>query len=203
MGVIAGILLGFLLIAAAGIVTGVLIIRALYRSIRRNRTVRGVALRTRVAVTRGPQHQVLKLRLRLADSLESGRAAVEVAQHGAGPHGEVARLFRRIQAEGATVETQLRLLQSEADPTVLATEVPIVRDRVEQLEGLVRSLRSAVTSALAGPSDDTLAALQADVDREVAALHAGVQELHTLHSFDAAREPRRQNTTHLTRGNES
>ncbi|MFE4949543.1 hypothetical protein ACFQ9V_05485 [Leifsonia sp. NPDC056665] len=203
MGVIAGILLGFLLIALAGIVTGVLIVRALFRSIRRNRTVRGVALRTRVAVTRGPQHQVLKLRLRLADILESGRAAVEVAQHGAGPQGEVARLFRRIQAEGATVETQLRLLQSETDATVLATEVPIVRDRVRQLEGLVRSLRSAVASGLGAPSDDTLAALQADVDREVAALHAGVQELHTLHSFDAGQEPRPQNTTHLTRGNES
>lgn len=203
MGVIAGILLGFLLIAAAGIVTGVLIVRALYRSIRRNRTVRGVALRTRAAVTYGPQHQVLKLRLRLADSLESGRAAIQFAQHGAGPHGEVARLFRSIQAEGATVESQLRLLQSETDATVLATEVPLVRDRVEQLEGLVRSLRSAVALGLGGPSDDTLAALRADVDREVAALHAGVQELHTLHSFDAGQEPRRQNTTHLTRGNES
>lgn len=203
MGVIAGILLGFLLIAAAGIVTGVLIIRALYRSIRRNRTVRGVALRTRVAVSSGPQRQVLKLRLRLADSLESGRAAVELAQRSAGPHGEVARLFRRIQAEGATVESQLRLLQSETDATMLATEVPIVRDRVEQLEDLVRSLRSAVASGLGAPSDDTLAALRADVDREVAALHAGMQELHTLHSFDAGQEPRRQNTTHLTRGNES
>lgn len=203
MGVIAGILLGFLLIGLAGIVTGVLIVRALFRSIRRNRTVRGVALRTRVAVTRGPQHQVLKLRLRLADSLESGRAAVEVAQNSAGPQGEVARLFRRIQAEGATVETQLRLLQSETDAMVLATEIPIVRDRVQQLEGLVRSLRSAVASGLGAPSDDTLAALRADVDREVTALHAGVQELHTLHSFDAGQEPRRQNTTHLTRGNES
>lgn len=203
MGLIGGILLGLFVIALAGIVTGVLIVRALYRSIRRNRTVGAAVLRTRAALTWGPQQQVLKLRMRLGDSLESGKAAVGLAMRSDGPHGELLRLFKRIQAEGATLDSQLRLLQSETDTGVLATEIVIVRDRVEQLEALVRRLRSAVTSELGGLSDDTLAALRADVDREVAALHAGVQELHTLNSFDSRHEPRRQNSNRLSRGNES
>ena len=203
MSVIAGILIGLFVIALLGILTGVLIVRALYRSIRRNRAVTGAVLRTRAAFTWGPQQQVLKLRLRLGASLESGRAAVELALRSDGPRGELVRLFKRIQAEGATLDSQLRLLESETDSGVLAAEVPLVRDRVEQLEALVRRLRSAVASGLAGISDDTLAALRADVDREVAALHAGVQELHTLNSFDGRQEPRRQTSNRLYRGNES
>jgi hypothetical protein len=61
-------------------------------------------------------------------------------------------------------------------------------------------LRSAVASGLAGSSDDTLTTLHADVDREVAALHAGVQELHRLNQRDEHLEPSRPPTTdHLNR----
>jgi hypothetical protein len=79
----------------------------------------------------------------------------------------------------------------------------VVRGRVEQVEGLVRRLRSAVSSGLGAPSDDALDALCADVDREVAAIHAGIHELHTLNSFDGRPEPRRQTTNRLYGGNES
>lgn len=204
MTVIAGILISLFVIALLGILTGVLIVRWLYRRIRRNRTVNGAVLRTRAALTWGPQQQVLKLRLRLGNSLESGRGALELAARGNGPRGELARLFTRIQNEGETLSAQLRLLESETDPEVLASELATARDRVQQVEALVRRLRSAVASGLSSSSDDTLAALHADVDREVAALHAGVQELHTLNTADGRIDPRRQSSTNrLYRGNES
>lgn len=204
MSVLAGVLIALVLIALTGIVVGVLIVRAIYKRIRRNRALNGAMLRTRAAFTWGPQQQVLKLRLRLNGSLDSGQAAVEFALHGNGPRGELVRLFRRIQSEGATLEAQLRLMESETDTAALTAELPSARSRVEQIEGLVRQLRSAVSSDLGELSDDTLVALRSEVDREVAALHAGVQELHTLNGYDGILQPRRQaSTNHLYRGNES
>jgi hypothetical protein len=86
---------------------------------------------------------------------------------------------------------QLRLLESETDAAVLAGELPAAADRVDQVVELVRQLRSAVASGLAGSTDDTLTALHSDVDREVAALHAGVQELHRLNRRDERTESTR------------
>jgi hypothetical protein len=57
---------------------------------------------------------------------------------------------------------------------------------------LVRRLRSAVADNLGEISDDELARLRYDVDREVTALNAGLQELHALNRNDALFDPRRQ-----------
>lgn len=202
MMLLAGVLIALAIIALTGIIVGVLVVRAIYRRIRRNRTLQSAVLRGRAAVTWGPPQRVLKLRMRVNDALNSGQAAVELAMRGTGPRGELARLFTRIQAEGATLEAQLRLMESETDPAVLDAGLPTARSRVEQVEALVRQLRSAVASGLGDLSDDTLAALRGDVDREVAALHAGVQELHTLNAYDGLSGARRR-PSNLLRGNES
>jgi hypothetical protein len=204
MLVLAGLLIALALIALAGIVVGVLVLRALYKRIRRNRTLNSAVLRGRAAFTWGPQQQVLKLRMRLDDSLHGGQAAIDLALRGNGPRGELARLFQRIEAEGATLHSQLRLMESETDTGALTEDLPAVRARVEEVESLVRRLRSAVASGLGEVSDDTLFSLRADVDREVAALDAGVQELHTLNGYGERRRPAPQpSTNRLFRGNES
>jgi hypothetical protein len=51
----------------------------------------------------------------------------------------------------------------------------------------VHRLRSAVATGLAGLTDDSLTALRSDMDREVAALHAGVEELHALNRIERPR----------------
>jgi hypothetical protein len=161
------------------------VLRAVFRRIRRSRAVGGAVLRTRARVATGPRGRVLKLRVRLREALESGRAAVGVAAQGDGPHGDVARLFRRIQHEGEALDLQLRLMESETDVAALATELATADRRVDQVADLVRRLRGAVAAGLGEVSDDAIDALHADVDREVAALHAGVQELRTLNQRDA------------------
>ncbi|MFE6255088.1 hypothetical protein [Agromyces sp. NPDC057865] len=176
------ILMGVLTIVAV-----VLVIRAVFRRIRRNRRVSGATLRTRAQFSRGPQRTVLTLRVRLGDLLASGQAAVDLAAQGAGPRGELPRLFTRIRQEGVALDAQLRLLESETDQAVLAAEVPAARYRVDQVAVLVRHLRAAVASGLTGPSDDALTTLRDDMDREVAALHAGIEELHALNRPDAHR----------------
>ena len=173
----------------------ILVVRALYRRVRRSRVVGGAVLRTRARVSRGPQRTILGLRVRLAESLDSGQAAVDLAARSSGPRGELPRLFRRIRDEATALDLQLQLLESETDPAVLAAELPAAGDRVEQVVGLVRRLRSTVASGLAGQSDDTLTMLRSEMDREVAALHAGVQELHLLNHRDGPFEPTQRAST--------
>jgi hypothetical protein len=177
-------LAGFAAIVAASIVTVLLILRAGYRRIRRSPALRGAVLRTRAGLSRGPQRKVLELRLQLKDTLESGEAAVEIASRSGWPKGELPRLFRRIQTEGIALDSQLRLMESETESAVLTEELPLARQRVDQVTGLVRRLRSAVVSGLTGPTDATLASLRSDVDREVAALRAGMQELQAIYERD-------------------
>jgi hypothetical protein len=148
-------------------------------------------LRARAGFSHGPRRRVLALRVRLAETLDSGQAAIDlVAERDGAARGELPRLLRRVREQGAALDLQLRLLESETDQGVLAVELPAAAGRVEQVVGLVRRLRSAVASALAGSTDDTLADLQSELEREVAALAAGVDELRRLNRRDdAARTP--------------
>ena len=202
-------LLSWVLIALATIslvvsVSFFVLIRVLIKRIRRSRRISGAVLRSRTLLSRGPQHKILKLQLRLKESLDSGQAAVDLAVRSEGPRGELPRLFRRIASEGITLQSQLRLLASENDAVLLAEALPAAGRRVDQVAGLVGRLRSAVSAGLGDLSDDTLATLHSDVDHEVAALRAGVAELRTLNGNDGFPVPRQPlSTDHFSKGNQS
>jgi hypothetical protein len=183
--------------------------RMLYTRIRRSRAINSALLRARTSLSRGQRHEVFKLRLRLNDTLAGGQAAVNLAAASGATRGEPPRLFRRIESEGVTLEWQLRLMATETDPVILADRLAVARRRVELVAELVRRLRSVVADGLGELSDDALARLRSDVDREVTALNAGLQELHTLNRDDALFDPHRQpaidrpNMDRLSRGNKS
>jgi hypothetical protein len=82
-------------------------------------------------------------------------------------------------------------MSTETDPVMLAEGIPVAKRRVELVSGLVRRLRSVVSDGLGEISDDALARLRSDVDREVSALNAGLQELHALNRKDAPFDSRR------------
>ncbi len=189
MDILIWVLVSLLAMVAVSITVVVLVVRALVKRVRRNRALAGAALRTRAQFSSGPRRKVLRLRVRLDEILVSGQAAVDLAARSDGPRGELPDLFRRVEHEGAALDLQLRLMESEIDATVLAGDLASAGRRVEQVEGLVRRLRSAVASGLEGVTDDTLTSLRSDVDREVAALHAGVEELRTLNRRDGPLEP--------------
>ncbi|WP_157373046.1 hypothetical protein [Agromyces sp. Root81] len=177
--------LGAIVLLSIGImVTFVLIVRALVRRVRSSRAVGSTALRARARMSHGPQRMVLALRVRLDDALHSGSAAIALAVDSGGSRGELPRLFRRISEEGGVLDLQLRLMESETNSGVLADEIPAARRRVEQVEVLVRRVRDAVASGLSGTTDDALSALGSDVDREVAALQSGIEELQALNRRD-------------------
>lgn len=176
-------------VAVILIVAVVVIGRVLYRRVRSSPALADALLRARANYTEGPQQDVLKLRVRLREALDSGQAAVDLSLRSDGPQGDLSSLFRRIQREGAALESQLRLMESETDTTVLAQGIPVATRRVDDVTALVRRLRGAVASDLGTLTDDSLNELRADVDREVAALHAGVQELQTLNGSDPNPDP--------------
>lgn len=183
--------LAIIMVVSVGIV--VLIARSLYKRVRRSRTVNDTILRTRAGITLGPQRKVLALRVKLRQSIESGRAALAISIRSEGPRGELASLFRRIEAESTVLDSQLRLLASERDSAVLTREAALMRGRVDDVATMIRRLRAVVASGIGGLSDDTLTTLRADVEREVSALHAGLQELHDFNRrddlIDASRRP--------------
>jgi hypothetical protein len=178
------VLVSLLAMVAVSITVVVLVVRAVVKRIRRSRALASATLRTRARFSPGPNGKVLKLRVRLEEALASGRAAVDLAARSDGPRGELPELFRRIEHEGAALDLQLRLMESEIDSAVLSAELSAAGHRVEQVTALVGRLRSAVAAGLAGVTDDTLTTLHSDVDREVAALRAGVEELRTLNRRD-------------------
>jgi hypothetical protein len=189
--VLTSVLLALAFICLLSIVTVAIVVRLLYKRIRRSRALTGAALRTRARLSWGAREKVLTLRVRLMEILDSGQAAIDLTVRSDGPRGELPRLFRRVQSEGVALESQLRLMESENDPAALADEVLMASRRVDEIAGLVRQLRSVVATGLGDLTDDTLTALRSDVDREVAALHAGVQELHLLNGNDGSSAPRR------------
>ena len=184
MDVLIWVLVSLLAMVAVSITVVVLVVRAVVKRVRHSRALAAATLRTRARFSPGPNGKVLKLRVRLDEALASGRAAVDLAARGQGPRGELPELLRRIEHEGAALDLQLRLMESEIDSAVLSAELSAAGHRVEQVAALVGRLRSAVAAGLAGVTDDTLTTLNSDVDNEVAALHAGVEELRSLNRRD-------------------
>lgn len=185
MSVFAEVMLALAGIVVVSTVSVVVIARMLFGRIRRSRAVTSSVLRTRALISLGRQHEVHALRLRLADTLASGLAALDLARSNRSRLGELDRLYDRIRTDATALDAQLVLLLSERDAAVLADAIPAAVRRVEQVSGLVRRLRSAVAAGLGDRTDDSLATLTSDLDREVAALDAGLRELHTLNGHDA------------------
>lgn len=182
MSVIAEVLIAFVMVGLVSTLTAVLVLRMLYRRVRRNRALAAAALRTRAGLSAGPRRQVLKLRLRLGEVLASAQAASDLAERGDGPRGELAPLLRRIRNEAASLNAQLQLLESERDARALAEAAVDATSRVDQLAAMVRRLRSAVSAGLGDLSNDALDSLRTDVDREIEAVNVGVQELRILNA---------------------
>ncbi|PWB96475.1 hypothetical protein [Homoserinimonas hongtaonis] len=190
MDALLWILISLAAIAATSVVVTVLIVRALYRRIRRSRAITSAVLTSRAQLSRGPRRRLFTLQQQLTESLESGRAAIDLAVRSNGRRGDLPRLFRRIEDEAAALQTQLRLLESERDSVVLTGALSEAAPAVDQITDMIREVRASVTAGLGDPTGESLAALDADLAIEVAALRAGRAQLADLNSRDRAGQPR-------------
>lgn len=174
------VLIVFAVIVLIVLIVAIVVARRVYKRIRTSPALADAVLRVRAEYTGGPRQEVLQLRIKLREALDSGQAAIDAAFRSAVPQGELAGLFGRIQREGVALEGQLRLMESEYDPAVVAKAVPTARDRVNEVASLVRRVRTAVASDMGQLTDSTLTDLRTDVEQEVTALRAGVQALQQL-----------------------
>lgn len=176
---------GFLLFLLAMIpLAAILLGRAAYRRIRRDpRWDRTALLMQEKTSAPGPKRAVAQLRRRLHESMTSARQAIVVLEAHGAVQGELASLVRRLDQIAATVDAQLRLMQSEPNPAMLRQLLLPVRDRVMEIEDLVQQIRMAAYAAINGDTEGTVAALTRDVEHEVAALQAGLSTLRAT-TFD-------------------
>ncbi len=171
----------FLIMLALIPVALVLLARSAYRRVRRDpRWNRRALVMQEKTTASGPRRGLFQLRVRLGDAIGSAKEAVKVLQTHGGVQGELASLVRRLDQVAATLDAQLRLMQSEPDMRLLNEMIAPARARVEEIEGTVRHVRNAAYAAIGGDMEGTVAAITADVEREVAALQAGVQMLRTM-----------------------
>src|SRR6266511_3483699 len=112
----------------------------------------------------GPRREVAFLRGELAEAITRTPQAIAMVKANAGVVGDLPSLTRRLERVAITLDAELRLLAGEPDHHEVARLLP------------------AASAGLGAQSAAELRALSADVEREVAAVAAGVQRLLTTAS---------------------
>jgi hypothetical protein len=173
-----------LTVLAVFLVTGFLLLLAVWRAVRWAR--RSGRLRQRVRTAQallappGPRREVAWLRRELAAATRASTEAVALVRKAGGLVGELPRLARRLGRVAGTLDAELRLLAGEPDPAELARVLPAARARVADATRVASTIRRASSAALAAEAATGIAPLQAEVEREVAALDAGIDRLLAL-----------------------
>jgi hypothetical protein len=155
------------------------VVRWVRRSPRVRRRVRSVQALT---TPPGARRQVACLRRDLHVAAVATGEAVAVVRKAGGMVGDLPQLARRLGRMAATLDAELRLLAHEPDPVELARVLPAARARVADVSRVALTIRRAASAGLGAETAAELAPLEAEVEREVLALDAGVDRLLALAS---------------------
>jgi hypothetical protein len=155
------------------------VVRWLRRSPRLRRRVRTVQA---LAAPPGPRRQVACLRRDLSAAAHATGEAVAVVRAAGGAVGDLPQLARRLSRVARTLDAELRLLAGEPDRAELARVLPAARARVADVARVALAIRRAASAGLGAGTAAELAPLEAEVEREVLALDAGVDRLLALAS---------------------
>jgi hypothetical protein len=181
-----GAMLEELLLTALAVLlaSGLLLLAAVWRTVRWLR--RNQRLRQRVRTAQalvappGPRRELAWLRRELAAADHATAAAVALAATAGGMVGDLPHLVRRLGRAAGTLDAELRLLAVEPEPAELARVLPAARARVAEVTRVARTIRRASSAALGAGTTAEIAPLQAEVEREVVALDAGIHRLLAL-----------------------
>jgi hypothetical protein len=175
-----------LAVLVMSLVAGGVTMVAAWQVVRRVR--RSTALRRRVRTVQalttppGARRQVARLRRDLSAAAHATGEAVAVVRQAGGTVGDLPRLARRLGRVAGTLDAELRLLAGEPDPAELARVLPAARARVADVTRVALTIRRAASAGLGAGTAAELAPLEAEVQREVLALDAGVDRLLALAS---------------------
>jgi hypothetical protein len=155
------------------------VVRWVRRSPRLRRRVRSVQALT---TPPGPRRQLACLRRDLNAAALATAEAVAVVKAAGGAVGDLPQLARRLGRVAGTLDAELRLLAGEPDQAELARVLPAARARVADVRRVALGIRRAASAGLGAETAAEIAPLEAEVEREVLALDAGVDRLLALAS---------------------
>lgn len=169
---ILGLVVAFM---ALGVYVSVKVIRAAKRGVDRTitqarRTVEDTTLRAKSYGQLGVSGRLAQLRLSLRTSM---RATQEALQAGAAEDASLSEsvgLFQRLSVHGRELDEELRRLEREPDKATVASLLPRLKERTEQITRSAESLRWAARDRARQFADDDLAALNVQIDVEAGAL---------------------------------
>ncbi|MGW7076249.1 hypothetical protein [Streptomyces sp. NPDC054866] len=140
------------------------------------RSVEDTTLRARSFAQVGAAGEVAQLRLKLRTSMRATQDALQAGVVEDASLKESLGLFERLSTHGHELDDELRRLERDPDKTSLATRLPALRERTEQITKSADSLRWAVRDRSHRFADDDLASLSSQIDLETGALRHWTKE---------------------------
>jgi hypothetical protein len=129
-----------------------------------------VALKARAYTNPGAPGRIASVRLRLRSTLEGTRQALESAVSQDAQVGESLQLLKRLEALGAELDAQLRVLEREPEVARVDAKLPELRARAERITHAAEELRWAVQDRQHRFSEDELARVSDECTQEADAL---------------------------------
>ncbi|MFG3530567.1 hypothetical protein ACGF8B_28110 [Streptomyces sp. NPDC047917] len=171
------LILGLLFFAfvALGVYAGVKAIGAAKRGVDRTmaqarRTVEETTLRAKSYGQTGVGGELAQLRLALRTSMRATQEALQAGAAEDASLSEALGLFQRLSVHGRELDEELKKLEREPDRATVASLLPSLKQRTERITHSADSLRWAARDRARQFSDDSLDALNAQIDVEAGAL---------------------------------
>jgi hypothetical protein len=168
------------------LLAGGVVLVAVWRVVRWVRRSTGLRRRVRsvqaITTPPGVRRQVACLRRDLSAAAHATGEAVALVRAAGGTVGDLPQLARRLGRMAGTLDAELRLLAGEPDQAELARVLPAARARVAEVARVALTIRRAASAGLGAGTAAEIAPLEAEVEREVLALDAGVDRLLALAS---------------------
>ncbi|RPK65143.1 hypothetical protein EES43_08645 [Streptomyces sp. ADI96-02] len=171
----------FLAFVALGVYATVKAVGAAKRGVDRTitqarRTVEDTTLRAKSYGQPGVAGELAQLRLSLRTSMRATQEALHAGVAEDASLSESLALFRRLSAHGLQLDDELKQLEREPDRATIASLLPQLKERTQQITHSAESLRWAARDRARQFADDDLDALNAQIDIEAGALRHWTQE---------------------------
>ncbi|UZK56339.1 hypothetical protein NEH16_21605 [Streptomyces drozdowiczii] len=171
------LILGLLVVAfmALGVYATVKVVGAARRGVDRTitqarRTVEDTTLRAKSYGQLGVGGELAQLRLSLRTSMRATQDALRTGVAEDASLSESLGLFDRLSVHGLELDAELKALEREPDKATVASRLPGLKKRTEQITGSADALRWAARDRARKFADDELSALNAQIDVEAGAL---------------------------------
>ncbi|MFI8822557.1 hypothetical protein [Streptomyces sp. NPDC053431] len=165
----------FVAFVALGIYATVKVAKAAKRGVDRTigharRTVEDTTLKAKSFGQVGVGSELAQLRLSLRTSMRATQDALHAGVAEDASLKESLDLFERLSAHGRELDEDLKRLEREPDRAHVASQLPDLRRRTEQITHSADSLRFAARDRARKFAEDELSSLSAQIDMEAGAL---------------------------------